>query len=87
MASTPSQARTIPGQWVVQLKPYATSRAQAKHLSFVNERTADETPFNCTVRQEFDLDEARGYAASFDDATKEEIEKLSEASTLSLRWP
>lgn len=78
MASVQGPARTVPGQWIVRLKPYATSNAQAKHLSFVSERTADDTPFNCNVSHEYNLDEARGYAASFDDSTKEQIEQMSE---------
>lgn len=63
----------------MRLKPYATPGVQAKHLSFVSARTADDTPFNCKVSHQYNLDEARGYAASFDGATKEQIEQLSEA--------
>lgn len=78
MASVPGPARTVPGQWIVRLKPYATSNLQAQHLSLVNERTADDTAFNCEVTHQYSFDEARSYAASFDDATKEQIEQLSE---------
>ena len=84
MATLQNQARTVPGQWIVRLKPFATARAQTKHLSFVSERTADASPFNCKVSRKFDFDEARGYSASFDEATKGEIERLSEACIPSL---
>jgi len=70
--------QVVPGQWIVRLKPHATSGVQARHMSFVSARTADDTPFNCEVHHEYELDEARAYSASFDDATKEEIEKSSE---------
>ncbi|KAB5528090.1 putative alkaline serine protease, partial [Coniochaeta sp. 2T2.1] len=82
MASVHGPARTVPGQWIVRLKPYATSNLQAQHLSLVNERTADDTAFDCEVIHQYNFDEARSYAASFDDATKEQIEKLSEVASV-----
>jgi subtilisin family serine protease len=51
-------------------------------MNFVSTRTADATPFNCEVHHEFDLDEARAYSASFDDATKEELEKSFEVDSV-----
>jgi len=78
--ATETEARIVPGQWIVRLKQNASSSSQARHMSFVSTRTADETPFNCEVYHEFDLDEARAYCASFDDATKEELENSSEVS-------
>ncbi|KAB5542486.1 putative alkaline serine protease [Coniochaeta sp. 2T2.1] len=82
MATVHGPVRTVPGQWIVRLKPYATSNLQAKHLSLVNERTADATSFDCKVTHQYNFDEARGYAAYFDDATKEQIEKLSEVASV-----
>jgi len=75
-----TEDRTVPGQWIVRLKQNASSNAQARHMSFVSTRTADETPFKCEVHHEYDLDEARAYCASFDDATKEELENSHEVS-------
>jgi len=48
----------------------------------VSQRTADTTPFHCEVHQEYELPEARGYCASFDEATKEEIEKLGDVAAV-----
>ncbi|KAK0644319.1 peptidase S8/S53 domain-containing protein [Cercophora newfieldiana] len=80
--SAETEARIVPGQWIVRLKQNASSNSQARHMSFVSTRTADPTPFNCEVHHEFDLDEARAYSASFDDATKEELEKTSEVESV-----
>jgi hypothetical protein len=78
--STETEALIVPGQWIVRLKQNVGGASQTRHMSFVNARTADATPFNCEVHHEFDLDEARAYSASFDDATKGELEKSIEVS-------
>jgi GTP cyclohydrolase II len=74
--------RAIPGQWIVRLRAFASQSTKTQHLSSVNSRTADATPFHVRVHHEFNLDEARGYSASFDEATKEELEKLPEVIIL-----
>jgi hypothetical protein len=74
--------RAIPGQWIVRLRPFASQSTKTQHLSSVNSRTADATPFRVHVHHEFNLDEARGYSASFDEATKGELEKLPEVIIL-----
>lgn len=65
----------------MRLKAYASQAAKARHLSVVNARTTDSTPFSCKIHHEYNLDEARGYSASFDDATKEQIEQLGEVGS------
>lgn len=72
----------VPGQYIVTLRPYATSQIESNHLSFVAEKTADETPFNAEVHHQFELPELRGYAASFDEETKDQIEALPEVSAI-----
>jgi len=80
--STETESRIVPGQWIVRLKQNASGTSKARHMNFVSTRTADETPFRCEVHHEYDLDEARAYSASFDDATKEELEKTAEVDTV-----
>ena len=79
-------SRIVPGKWIVRLKPYATPAAKDRHLSAVNARTADTTPFNCEIHREYNLDEARAYSASFDNATKEQIEQLGEVGSPIPPW-
>ncbi|KAF4275391.1 hypothetical protein LV164_003197 [Aspergillus fumigatus] len=69
---------TVPGQWVVRVKPYLTPElVQKEHLSLLEEKTEDPaTPFNVEILQQFDLYDSKGYSAKFDDATKEELEKI-----------
>jgi len=67
----------------VSLRSHASLAAKSNHLSMVRQRTEDETPFHCKVHQEYELPEARGYCASFDEATKEEIEQLGDVSLAS----
>ncbi|KAK3347083.1 putative alkaline serine protease [Lasiosphaeria hispida] len=77
-----AETQSVPGQWIVRLKQNASGNAQVRHMSFVSARTADPTPFNCTVHHEYDLDEARAYSASFDEATKEELEKSGDVDSV-----
>ncbi|EAW19518.1 S8 family peptidase [Aspergillus fischeri NRRL 181] len=69
---------TVPGQWVVRVKPYLTPElVQKEHLSLLAEKTEDPaTPFNVDILQRFDLNDSKGYSAKFDDATKEELERI-----------
>lgn len=76
---------TIAGRWLVNLRPLASPEVKSLHLSVLRTRTADPTPFHCKVEREFDLPECRGYSAAFDDATKQEIERLHEASMFLIR--
>lgn len=77
-----STARVVPNEWIVRLKPYATNDVKSMHMNMISTRTADSTPFNCQVRNEYNLPEARGYSASFDEATKKEIEKQDEVDSV-----
>lgn len=72
----------MPGQWVVRVKPYLTPElVQKEHLSLLEEKTEDPaTPFNVEILQQFDLYDSKGYSAKFDDATKEELEKIPHVS-------
>ncbi|KAK0705543.1 peptidase S8/S53 domain-containing protein [Lasiosphaeris hirsuta] len=74
--------RVIPGQWIVRLKAFASESTKTSHLSSVRDRNADATRFNVQVRYEYNLDEARGYSASFDNATKQQLEQLAEVDSV-----
>ncbi|RYP43606.1 hypothetical protein DL768_009838 [Monosporascus sp. mg162] len=74
--------KVIPGQWIVRLKAFASAGTKTNHLSSVKSRNADATPFNVEVHHEYNLDEARAYSASFDDATKEQLEQLAEVASV-----
>ncbi|QMW47068.1 hypothetical protein AFCA_011300 [Aspergillus flavus] len=73
-----TEQTTVPGHWVVRVKPYLTPElVQKEHLSLLAEKTEDPTtPFNVDILQQFDLDDLKGYSARFDDATKEELESI-----------
>jgi len=75
---TETADRIVPGRWLVTLHPQANTELKSTHMTALATRTADETPFSCHVNHQFDLPETRGYSASFDDATRVEIEKLHE---------
>ncbi|KAK3998123.1 putative alkaline serine protease [Cladorrhinum sp. PSN332] len=77
-----AQFEVVPGQYIVTLRPYATPDIESNHLSLVADKTADETPFNADIHQRFELPELRGYSASFDDATKEQLEALPEVAAI-----
>ena len=81
MAAAEGATRIVPGQWIVRLRPFATNTGMTRHMSVVTQRTADPTPFNCHVKHKFDLPECRAYSAAFDDATKQELERMSEVSS------
>ncbi|RYO75254.1 hypothetical protein DL764_010540 [Monosporascus ibericus] len=74
--------KVIPGQWIVRLKAFASEGTKTNHLSSVRGRNADATPFNAEVHHEYNLDEARASSASFDDATKEQLEQLAEVASV-----
>ncbi|EEY19372.1 alkaline proteinase [Verticillium alfalfae VaMs.102] len=74
---------TIPGEWLVTLKPYANESIDSEHTSLLSTRTADpDTHFNCDVQCHFALPELRGYSAKFDDATRAEVEALPEVQAV-----
>lgn len=77
-----TEQTTVPGHWVVRVKPYLTPElVQKEHLSLLAEKTEDPTtPFNVDILQQFDLDDLKGYSARFDDATKEELESIPHVS-------
>jgi subtilisin family serine protease len=73
---------TVPGQWIVTLRPYATEDMEAAHVSLLETKTADHTPFKCDIQCKFDLPEMRGYSATFDGATRAEIEQMDEVAAI-----
>lgn len=75
-------ANIVPGEWIVKLKPYATNEVRAMHMNLVNSRNADPTPFNAQIHHEYNLPEARGYSASFNETTKREIEQQAEVESV-----
>jgi hypothetical protein len=75
-----TQHISLPGQWVVIVKPYLTAEVmQREHLLKLDNMTEDNNiPFNVQVGQKFDLPELKGYSARFDDDTKAELERMPE---------
>lgn len=73
-----SVRNVVAGRWIVTLRHYTTPHMMTTHRSLISSKTADETPFNCEIDKEFDFPELRGYSASFDEATKSEIEDMPE---------
>ncbi|KAK4172180.1 putative alkaline serine protease [Triangularia setosa] len=81
--ATPTGPQIVPGQWIVTLRPYATSSIKSSHVSLLHNLTEDsDSPVNVTINSEFDLPEIRGYSASFDEATKAELEALPEVADI-----
>jgi hypothetical protein len=75
------QPGIVQGQWVVTLRHYLPNELKTNHVSHIASLTADAaTPFNCEIQSEFLLGELKGYAAKCDDTTKQELERLPEAS-------
>ncbi len=69
----------VPGRWLVNLRPLSTAKLRTKHVSRISTMTADtSTPFDCKIHDEFELGECKGYSATFDDATKAQIELMDE---------
>jgi hypothetical protein len=69
-------SNVVSGRWIVTLKPYTTPKMMTTHKSLIGTKTADPTPFKCEIHDEFHFPELRGYTASFDEATKAEMEEL-----------
>jgi len=70
---------TVPGQWIVLLKPYVSEPGKLDHLESIQEMTADEhNPLSCETHIEFDMKECHGYSGKFDLQSKESIEKMDE---------
>jgi hypothetical protein len=68
---------TVPGSWIVLLKPYVSEDGFASHIEAVQTTTEDPSkPFFVEVKQKFNLPECRGFSGSFDLDTKEDIEKM-----------
>ncbi|VBB79533.1 Putative Alkaline serine protease [Podospora comata] len=81
--STSNEPQIVPGQWIVTLRPYATSAIKSTHVSLLHNLTDDtSSPVNVSINSEFDLPEIRGYTASFDEATKAELEALPEVADI-----
>ncbi|KAK4205395.1 putative alkaline serine protease [Triangularia verruculosa] len=81
--ATSTQPQIVPGQWIVTLRPYATSSIKSSHVSLLHNLTEDSaSPVNVSINSEFDLPEIRGYSASFDEATKAELEALPEVAEI-----
>jgi hypothetical protein len=71
-------SNVVAGRWIVTLRHYSTPKMMATHRTLISTKTADPTPFECEIHDEFDFPELRGYSASFDEATKVEIEEMHE---------
>lgn len=73
---------TVPGEWVVLLKPYVTVTGKDSHVQSINGMTAETTGeharFCCETQFQFDMDECRGYSGKFNLESKEKIEKMDE---------
>jgi hypothetical protein len=70
---------TVPGQWIVLLKPYVSDVGKNVHLESIRTMTADEhDPFDCEALLEFNMDECRGYSGKFDLQSKEKVESMGE---------
>ncbi|KAL3252814.1 hypothetical protein ABHI18_009868 [Aspergillus niger] len=68
---------TVPGSWVVLLKPYVSEDGLASVTETVQTMTQDPSkPFYVEVKQKFNLPECRGFSGEFDLDTKEGIEKM-----------
>lgn len=73
-----SQSKIIPGQYLVTLRHYATQELRAAHFSTLSTMTEDQsTPFNVQVQQEFELDSFKGYSATCDEQTRNELENMA----------
>ncbi|KAL5593049.1 hypothetical protein FOBRF1_012151 [Fusarium oxysporum] len=79
-----TQHISLPGQWVVIVKPYLTAEVmQREHLLKLDNMTEDNNiPFNVQVGHKFDLPELKGYSARFDDDTKAELERMPEVLSI-----
>jgi hypothetical protein len=73
---------TIPGKWIVQLKPEAdvasvSSKVQDIHARNIARRSVSEEEQG-GIEQEYALGAFKGYSGSFDAATVEEMRNLPE---------
>ncbi|KAK4232724.1 putative alkaline serine protease [Achaetomium macrosporum] len=73
---------TVPGQWLVTLRHYATDEMRSNHISLVESKTSDPTRFSVDIQVKFDLPHLFGYAAAFDETTKTELEGLPEVAAI-----
>jgi len=78
---------TIPGKYIIQLKPDTDIASIAAHHNTVRSIHArnlagrgDDGSAGGPVEREFDFGSFKGYAGSFDDATIEELKTLPEVS-------
>ncbi|QMW47067.1 hypothetical protein G4B11_010546 [Aspergillus flavus] len=65
---------TVPGSWVVLLKPYVSEDGLASFTEAV--QTAIQDPSKPHIKQNFNLPECRGFSGEFDLDTKEGTEKM-----------
>ena len=77
-----AQPETVAGQWLVTLRHYATDEIRSNHMSLVESKTSDSTPFSVNINHQFDLPDLLGYAAAFDEATKSELEGMPEVAAI-----
>ncbi|PVI01036.1 subtilisin-like protease-like protein [Periconia macrospinosa] len=83
-----AQARSIPGKWIVQLKPETDIATIASHKVNVREIHARNLArreihdLSAGIEREFGFGKFKGYAGSFDDATIEELKNLPEVMTV-----
>lgn len=79
-----AQAQSIPGKWIVQLKPETDVAAIASHKVNVRQIHARNLArreihdLSAGIEREFGFGKFKGYAGSFDDGTIEELKNLPE---------
>ena len=75
---------TIPGKWIVQLKPETDIASVASHMIQVraiharNLARREIHSLTSGIEREYGFGKFKGYAGSFDDATIEELKNLPE---------
>jgi oryzin len=79
---------TIPGKWIIQLKPEANIATVASKVQDIHARNIARRDVSMEeqggIEQEYALGGFKGYSGSFDAATVEELKNLPEVSQSSL---
>ena len=81
---------TIPGKWIIQLKPEANIATVASKVQDIHARNIARREISVDeqggIEQEYSLGEFKGYSGSFDAATVEELKNLPEVGLVSSNW-
>ncbi|CAI6331905.1 unnamed protein product [Periconia digitata] len=84
----PVSTQTIPGKWIVQLKPEADVATVASHMINVREihrrnlARSEIHTLSAGIEREFGFGMFKGYAGAFDDATVDELRNMPEVMTV-----